>query len=168
MKTILTIIMLCGVMSGYAQSTPPHAASTRTWVIKANGVTQTWSDHINLPACNKPDFYGNSKEGDCRKNSPGYYYLYSWLYVIQHTKELCPSPWRVPSKSDFVVVASATTSWGNVRGGFVYDSGTYISSNPWYWCTTLIESDQAWFYDADTQSVRSQYLNLGLGVRCVK
>jgi hypothetical protein len=32
MKKLLTIVMLFGVMGGYAQNTPNYATSTQTWV----------------------------------------------------------------------------------------------------------------------------------------
>jgi uncharacterized protein (TIGR02145 family) len=134
MKRILTVIMICGVINGYTQNTPPHAASTNTWVIEGNGISQTWSDHINVPACDKTDFdggffndidendyevgysdiqYGGNPKADCR-NNPGYYYLYSWWYVSKNAATLCPSPWRVPTADDFLALYKAlggTDDW---------------------------------------------------------
>jgi hypothetical protein len=49
MKKSLTIIMLCGFISCYAQNTPPYAASAQTWTFG----NQTWSDAIHMPGCNK-------------------------------------------------------------------------------------------------------------------
>jgi hypothetical protein len=43
-KTLtITIIMLCGIVCGYTQNTPLHAASIRTW----NFGNLTWSDAIH-------------------------------------------------------------------------------------------------------------------------
>jgi hypothetical protein len=52
----ITIIMLCGVISGYAQNTPRYAASTTTWKYGE----QTWSDAIQVPECDKEDFEASS------------------------------------------------------------------------------------------------------------
>jgi hypothetical protein len=87
--------------------TPPLAASTRTWVITGNGITQTWSDRINSPAdCNKSSFPADNSNPQCRSytyNNVLYYY-YNWPYVNVNRNTLCPSEsgWRVPTKDDFV------------------------------------------------------------------
>jgi hypothetical protein len=62
MKKLITLIMLCGLVSAYAQNTPPHAASTATWVIG----DQTWSDAIHIPACDKKDFKESETAPRCR------------------------------------------------------------------------------------------------------
>jgi hypothetical protein len=100
MKKLLTIIMLCGVCYGYAQDTPPYAASTKTWVVEGDdGVTRIWSDYINMPECNK--------EGD--KNDPchrgqGIFYSYNEKYIKKRKKEMCPLPWRIPTTKDYDIV----------------------------------------------------------------
>ena len=95
MKTIVTIIMLCGVLGGYAQTTPPYAASTKTWTFGE----QTWSDAIHIPECNKSSFTERYYETQCRSYTQGAntWYYYNWLYVNKHAARLCHSPWRVPS-----------------------------------------------------------------------
>lgn len=85
----------------YAQATrektPPNAVSTKTWTVG----TQIWSDVINVPKYNKKEY--NGKNADGRKNG-SYGYLYSWHYVDANKSTLCPSPWRVPTKNDFIVL----------------------------------------------------------------
>jgi hypothetical protein len=94
MKNLFTLmIVAAAVCSGYAQKTPPHAASTRTWVVEAEGATYIWSDYINLPECNK-------QEGDDCKRGQAVFYLYSMEYVRANTRTLCPHPWRMPPLYD--------------------------------------------------------------------
>ncbi|MDR1405670.1 MAG: fibrobacter succinogenes major paralogous domain-containing protein [Prevotellaceae bacterium] len=93
-----------GCNSACAQEAPPHAATARTWEIAGRNYTQTWSDHIDMPACDKTAFDPGTEKrpkADCR-HSPGDHFLYTWRYVAGHASELCPSPWRVPAKSDFI------------------------------------------------------------------
>jgi hypothetical protein len=94
MKKLLTILMLCGVCCGYAQNTPPHAATTRTWTVGE----QTWSDAIHIPACNKKNRMDSSTEPQCRSYTEGAntWYYYNWPYVQANAAKLCPAPWRVP------------------------------------------------------------------------
>jgi hypothetical protein len=108
MKKILTMIMLCGVCYGYAQNTPPFAATTKTWKIESpdGKIKQTWSDYIAVPACNKSDYIvgtGETLTADCRSytyRSTTFYY-YSQEYVDGTQKTLCPLPWHVPTAKDF-------------------------------------------------------------------
>ena len=97
MKTIfLTIIMLCGALSAYAQDPPPppHAASTETWVVELDdGSTQIWSDYINIPECNVED--DKETYADCHR-ADGIYYAYLEKYVKINASVLCPDPWRLP------------------------------------------------------------------------
>jgi hypothetical protein len=87
--------------------TPPLAASTRTWVITGNGITQTWSDRINSPTdCNKSDFTTSTTDPSCRSltyNNTLYYY-YNWPYLDVNNQKLCPSSggWRLPTGADIV------------------------------------------------------------------
>jgi uncharacterized protein (TIGR02145 family) len=98
MKNILTIIMLCGVMSGYAQNTPPHAASKKTWIVGK----QIWSDAIRHPDCKHIDSKSDYDPGCYIYNNgfPYYYYNLRWA----HGGKLCPSPWRVPTERDFKIL----------------------------------------------------------------
>jgi hypothetical protein len=173
MKKLLTIIMLCGVCYGYAQNTPPHAASTRTWVITANGVTQTWSDHINLPECNKPDFDGGSvvmPKADCMHNR-GRYYFYSWPYVIHHAKKLCPAPWRIPTKNDFVIVANSSQRWGGSRDGIYLNATSvknWLDMYGYYWSASAVDSHWGWHLRWPERELQKRPLCDGMAVRCVR
>jgi hypothetical protein len=174
MKKLLTIILLCGVCYGYAQDTPPYAASTKTW--KFGG--QTWSDHINMPECNKTSFDGgddNAPKADCR-NNPGYYYLYSWEYVRLHAAILCPSPWRVPSFGDIPLLlpdsAYKPEVWGYSYSGACTLQGQLQEQGSFahYWTSDVYGEKTAvsWALSRDDITMRSPNRTSGRAVRCVK
>jgi hypothetical protein len=179
MKKTLTILMLCGVVGGYAQTTPPYAASTKTWVIGE----QTWSDHINVPECNKTSFESGTIENpkaDCRNNS-NYYYLYSWEYVRRNASTLCPAPWRVPTKDSFIKLAAALSSgdknvisdWGAVLGGTSNGSGTlyYQGLSSYYWSSSAYSSTYGYYASVESNYFRPQgyaYKRFGFSLRCVR
>jgi uncharacterized protein (TIGR02145 family) len=106
-----------------AVGTPQYAASTKTWVVG----TQTWSDVIRVPACNKTDYSANDYTADCRNGSYGYFY--SARYVSNNSSTLCPSPWRVPTTTDFCTLdktlfGTTTCTNRNTTTGYT----TYTSS----------------------------------------
>jgi uncharacterized protein (TIGR02145 family) len=173
---------------------PPHAASTQTWVVGE----QTWSDHINIPACNKEDFDGgtaDSPRADCR-NNPEYYYLYSWSYIAQNAETLCPAPWRVPTADDFCTLDKTLNSasscgtfrqgvggdtynaeWGGTYGGFCISNGTvdYGGLYAAYWAATEHSAMYGYFLlyftDPSGSYVAAQNYEsktYGFLVRCVK
>jgi hypothetical protein len=87
MKTILTILMLCGVCCSYAQDRPPHAASDQTWVFG----NQTWSDIIQMPGCNKVTFEISDDSPQCRSRRTilgETRYYYNWKYVSLHKEAI--------------------------------------------------------------------------------
>jgi uncharacterized protein (TIGR02145 family) len=101
-------------------ATPPLAASTKTWTIESpdGKIKQMWSDHINVPACNKSDYNGGTSDeykADCRSyNYEGTtHYYYSWQYVNENQHTLCPDPWRVPTRDDF-------RNYGRAHSGNAY------------------------------------------------
>jgi hypothetical protein len=173
MKTIFTIMMLCGVMCGYAQNTPPHAASTRTWTFGE----QTWSDAIHCPECDKGTFEESNDDPQCRSYTyeGKTFYYYNWAYVNANKERICPSPWRVPEVEDFDLLDSNTTystlinAWGyggEARGSNVYD----VILNTYYWSSTeysdsLICNLYCGCCDVSTQVSNKYY---GYQVRCVK
>jgi hypothetical protein len=162
-------------VSGYAQDTPPYAASTHTWVFGE----QTWSDVIHMPRCNKEDFTNSYTSLQCRSYTEGgnTWYYYNWAYVDANKDALCPSPWRVPSRSDMDALMSATNYstligvWG--YGGYALDN--FISdenSYTYYWSSTKgsrnINFAYYLFYCNDSLLVLVYDKRLGYQVRCVK
>jgi hypothetical protein len=171
---ILTILMLCGVIGGYAQNTPPHAASTQTWTFG----TQTWSDAIHIPECNKADFTNSDTEPQCRSytEEEKTFYYYNWAYVNVNATVMCPSPWRVPSKADFGKRVSTPHKnpsgdvW--VYGGYIQGSSVNeVSTSAYYWSSTETGSNYAHSLLCYGGYVRPQdttYKTNGFQVRCVR
>jgi hypothetical protein len=174
MKKLLTIIMLCGAVGGYAQNTLPHAASTHTWTFGE----QTWSDAIHIPECNKADFTKSDTEPQCRSYTEEgkVWYYYNWAYVNQNAAALCPSPWRVPSKADFGKLISKSN--GNtlindwVYGGYANGSSmNEMSTSAYYWSSTETDSSCAHsvlYYGSYVRPQDTTYKTNGFQVRCVK
>jgi len=82
-------------------------ATTKTWKISGNGVTQTWSDAVVATGANgKTIFDGGPDFGPFKadwRNNPGYKgSLFSWEAVNKYQDYLCPKGWRVPTKNDAI------------------------------------------------------------------
>jgi hypothetical protein len=165
--------MLCGVAGAYAQTTPRYAASTQTWVFGA----QTWSDVIHIPACDKQDFDGGTKDApkaDCRTytHEGETWYYYSWPYVNEHAGLLCPSPWRVPADEDFsnfledITTVDRTIDWRH--GGYVYGGVVEDMSFGYYWSSTVNDAHAyGLYYFGSYPGVRNYSQSIGFQVRCV-
>jgi hypothetical protein len=178
MKKHLFLMMIAAVaiaVSGYAQTTPRYAASTKTWTFGS----QTWSDAIRIPACNKTSFTESNTEPHCRSYTEGTHtwYYYNWPYVNQNASALCPSPWRVLSRSDFSTLVNNTNSstliseWG--YGGYAYSTSvTNTGSEARYWSSTETDNSYAYgLYFKSSGAVDPQYNHSkyrGFQVRCVK
>ena len=131
-----------------AASTPPFAASTQQWTFGE----QTWSDAIHIPECNKSDFEDGYIAPHCRSYSEGSntWYYYNWPYVHAHAAALCPSPWRVPSRSDILALIQLTShsilgaQWG--YGGFTATLGAVwgADESAHYWTSTEYSAMQAY------------------------
>jgi uncharacterized protein (TIGR02145 family) len=96
-----------------AVETPPYALTTGVWVIG----NQTWSSVIQVPDCDKDDFYPSLTVSHCR--SLDWYgvkhYYYNWPYVKENAEALCPTPWRVPASTDFEQLDIALGGSGQSR-----------------------------------------------------
>jgi uncharacterized protein (TIGR02145 family) len=174
---------------------PKYAASDKLWAIdnEEKNIHQLWSDAIAIPACNKTDFDGGDYpyKADCR-NNPGYAgYLYSWPYVNANAADLCPSPWRVPTRTDFTdmdealggtgsyrdesstfINANYIVSWGGSYGGYA-PSTSLDSQGPsgYYWSSTEDSATTAYdlgFNSGSSNPSNYNYKRYGFQVRCVK
>jgi uncharacterized protein (TIGR02145 family) len=158
-----------------------------TWTIPNGG---TWSDVVMSTRCRKTSFNGNT--ADCRQNEGNYGDLFSWYAVDAWKNELCPAPWRVPTKDDFVNLDKAldgtgkneqynTTlrdkylnSWGGAYGGYCDSDGTLYSqgSIARYWSQSEYSSGRAYSLRFDTsgyvdpQDYNNKYH--GFTLRCVR
>ncbi|MDR0422894.1 MAG: TonB family protein [Proteiniphilum sp.] len=184
MKKVLVIIMLCGLTGARAQDTPPYAASAKTWKTGS----QIWSDHINVPECDKADFNGegDTPKADCR-NNPGYHHLYTWEYVRQNAGKLCPKPWRVPAKEDFIALDKALggsgetrnaqpswitdnyiTKWGGIYGGFSEGNSVYAGGEEARYWSSSEDAFRLVFGTVGVQLFNNGIKNRGKLVRCVR
>jgi uncharacterized protein (DUF302 family) len=146
-------------------TTPPNAYSTTTWVYG----TQTWSDRIvaSPSNCSATEY----------KVYDGRYY-YSWTCAYNNRGNFCPSPWRMPSRSDFSTLVSNTnyttliSAWG--YGGYAKGSSmNEVNSDAYYWSSTQYDNLNAYFlyYYNGGLGVSVYYTytkDVGMQVRCVK
>ncbi|MDR3180618.1 MAG: hypothetical protein LBT61_01650 [Prevotellaceae bacterium] len=154
---------------------PTHAASSYVWQFGTS--TLTWSDAIHIPDCNKETFEISYDEPQCRSYTyeGKTFYYYNWPYVNLNANTLCPSPWRVPTGSDFDALITCTnavalaSAWG--RGGYAYgssmvDVGTYGT----YWSSTetCISTAAYMHIKSSYRGMDLAYKNYGQVVRCVK
>jgi hypothetical protein len=171
-KKLLTLIMLCVMIYSYAQNTPPHAASTRTWTFGA----QTWSDAIRIPACNKKSLLESVTDPQCCSHIEhgNIFYYYNWAYVDAKNDKMCPAPWRIPSKEDFDILENNTNystlinDWG--YGGRAYGSSMDgVSAYAHYWSSTE-HGDYAYYlgYYNNQMSVNYSSKRYWFQVRCVR
>jgi uncharacterized protein (TIGR02145 family) len=151
---------------------PAHAVTPKTWVIGS----QTWSDAIHIPECNKEDFGESLEEPRCRSYTEegANYYYYNWAYVIRHAATLCPSPWRVPDSEDFIALDLAmdgtgenrtetpewveetyVQTWGGSYGGLAISLPDYngvgdIGTGAYYWSTSDYSDNNAYALNFNT------------------
>jgi hypothetical protein len=175
MKKLLTIFMFCGVCCGYAQNTPPYAASTKTWVIKADSITQIWSDVIQIPACNKANFKVSNVVPQCRsyKVNMNTYYYYNWAYVNANASKLCPSPWRVPIGRDNGALLGkyAPADWSNdTYAGYQIETNEEMHHVTWGSDYSDGQMGAVLYIDSPSRrlAVGLATLAIGMPVRCVR
>jgi hypothetical protein len=158
--------------SGTITVVPRYAACTNTWVYGS----QTWSCPINVTACNKANFTSSNTTADCRSYTTAgkTHYLYNWPYVNSNASTLCPSPWRVPTSTDFSTLKANTTpsaltnAWG-VNGDF--EQG-YLQRPDWGWLwSATTAGSYRWHLRYNTNNIDVSsigWASSGLAVRCVK
>jgi hypothetical protein len=154
-----------------------RAASAQTWTFGSS--TLTWSDAIRIPDCNKSDFTNDSNNPQCRSYTSGTntWYYYNWPYVNQNAGALCPSPWRVPTRTDFTALVGATNyttlvaQWG--YGGYAGSSMYYVSERAYCWSSTEDPNNtnivyNLSYYNSGNLTVPYSSKDIGFQVRCVK
>jgi hypothetical protein len=157
---------------------PPSFYSTSTW--SYGGLM--WSDRVVGGPSNCALAAALSTSGaPAQYKVNGDRYYYSWACATCGTSgntnaQLCPSPWRLPSKDDFSALAGAadastvTEQWG--YGGYAYGSSMdNVESNGIYWSSAEHDSSYAYYlyYTGDGLSTNDYiYKSYGFQVRCVK
>ncbi len=125
-------------------------STNTTWEIGS----QTWSDAVQTTICSgKTSFNSRNFEADCRSNPNYKGDLFSWEMINQYGAYLCPAPWRVPTREDFLDLDIALggtgendqnnstlrskylSSWGGTYGGFCRAGGSLHNqgSHALYW-----------------------------------
>jgi len=74
--------------------------SSSVWVVGA----QTWSAPVTVSYCNKSTINSNSTAVvDCRAGTlPQYGHYFTRCMMDQYFNDLCPKPWRVPTRQEFI------------------------------------------------------------------
>jgi len=133
-------------------------ATGQTWKISSNRIAQVWSDAVEI--IDAKDIYNgeNWPDGyriDFRSNPDYKGSLFSWRAVAE-VENLCPAPWRVPTRQDFINldIAMGGTGeyrvdldfvntkyfalWGGVFGGACFSDGILDFQGQWafYWSAT--------------------------------
>jgi uncharacterized protein (TIGR02145 family) len=108
---------------------------------------------------------------------------FTWCMVKQYADVLCPSPWRVPSASDFCKYANDdernTSTVTNIKsgmdgwliGGYANNDVAIIGVCGYYWSSTRANSDngyRAYVYDDSFTPQNSHPRGYGYTLRCVK
>jgi uncharacterized protein (TIGR02145 family) len=106
-------------------------ARVTTWSVG----DQIWSDVVVAANCNKTDFNGGGLvdsirmhvfRADCRSVSAVRGSMFSWEMVNQFGDLLCPHPWRVPTRQDFMNLdtalgGSGKNSFNHIRRETIWD-----------------------------------------------
>ena len=97
---------------------------------------QIWSDAVQASNCNKTTFLPIGRRrtinADCRSNpNNAKGDLFSWCAVMRFADILCPAPWRVPTKQDFIDLDIALGNRGRLQESW-YD-GSYVNRYITYW-----------------------------------
>jgi len=125
--------------------------------------TLLWSDAVSFSTCNKTSFDGGTISPpvfnvDCRSN-PGFKGdLFSWCAVYRFGHLLCPYPWRVPTREEFInldlslggtghsqtpefVLDNFINRWGGMFGGRCLSDGMLTDQgiDGLYWSQTARE-----------------------------
>jgi len=122
-------------------------ATDQTWNFTNGTLAQTWSDAVVTSVCSdRTSFDGGEGQepwnADCR-SLPGFRGdVFSWCAVYRFQDELCPYPWRVPTRYDFVNLDILLGGTGRPvnsaahRDRFLNDWGGELFMNNlmgWYW-----------------------------------
>ena len=172
-------------------------ATSRIWEISNDSISQIWSDAVQTDSCrSKTSFSGWSATAgyniDCRSNPNQRGVLFSWQAVYELREELCPYPWRVPTREDFrdldiamggngmfrtntaFVNSNYRDLWGGTFGGACNTSGQLFSQDTWayYWSQSSDSADGGFLLRfSSTGTINPQHWGSkfnGFSLRCVQ
>jgi uncharacterized protein (TIGR02145 family) len=169
-------------------------ATNQEWTVG----NQIWSDAVQTSVCSgrSPSAFEYGVEGNlvanCRSNPGQKGDFFTWCAVMRFADELCPSPWRVPTKEDFAELNLALggedeerynspavrnrflTDWGGTYNGRLFYSDLWHQGvNAAYWSQS--DNDFAEVYNLfycnagwiDRTSHQGHYYS-GAALRCVR
>ena len=159
-----------------ASYVPPY--SSGTWSCG----TQTWSGALRNPAgCSAMTALSTAATPPAQYYDRGtsYGYYYNWTCVNSYGTTLCPSPWRVPTPTDFdilVTCAGGNNSTGgsamlSAWGATGYTRGNEVqwTANSYFW-SSVSSGNSARYMSARTYDLQVPWADkfLGMLVRCVR
>jgi hypothetical protein len=117
-----------------AYATPAYAASTQTWTFGASPLV--WSDYIAtgaggtqvVPIYSDDPLSLTDPQYTARTVSEDTWYYYNWAYVNTNKTTICPSPWRVPDRTDFQALMAAAVSHTNLNAAWAGHGWRYAYS----------------------------------------
>jgi hypothetical protein len=146
---------------------PPTAASSQTW--SYGGLI--WSDVVTaIPsACTLVTTMTTAQTRTYAKFGDVIYY--NWYCFIASTVEICPDPWRTPTRDDIALLENATRTceMNNVwpHHGRAEDSRNTYLNYVYFWSSTMGNNCTYVFDSCTYNSCWSLYL-WGLPARCVR
>jgi hypothetical protein len=154
---------------------PNTAFTTTTWIIGA----QIWTDRIvaSPSNCTQTNNLSTSSYISAEYKVYDGRYYYSWNCAYNNQDAFCPSPWRLPSQSDFSTLVSNTNyttliinAWG--YGGYAYGSSMRdVSTHAYYWSSMEYFSTYPYYlyyYSGNMYMRYNKIREYGFQVRCVK
>jgi uncharacterized protein (TIGR02145 family) len=159
---------------------PPPSAGTKTYTCG----TQTWSEPIKIAACNKSSWSSSTANPECRSNyyNSNMYYYYNWAYVNANKGVMCPAPWHVPTRTEFLDLISCmtlagtedqywpeTSVWGGARAGKAYTLDMYDVGNLGAYGSTYVHGTTWYFLEIlyGGARINNDGQGIGLQIRCV-
>lgn len=143
---------------------------------------QTWmAENLNYNTSSGSWCYNNSND-NCNK--------YGRLYDWETAKTVCPTGWKLPSKTDFetllnnvggsgsnaykALMPSGSSGFSALFGGWRYSTGLFINigSSGYFWSSSPNDSDSAWSLNVlsyfKNANVYYNNRSVGFSVRCIK
>jgi hypothetical protein len=145
-----------------------YPSSNQTWTLG----DQTWSDAIHCPECNKESFEESNTDPQCRSytyDDGRIRFYYNWAFVDANKAEMCPTPWRVPTKDDFdaldLWLLGLPEGHSQIPEAWEDESGYTLA-----WSATAMRAESAWAMEDGmlcTCLFGSVGKSVDLPVRCV-
>jgi len=123
-------------------------------------------------------------------NDESHVSTYGYLYDWETAKKVCPSGWKLPSKSDFdtllnnfghegkvaykALIPSGNSVFSALFGGCRYDNGNFYGRGHYahFWSASQYGNNYAWFFymygNHKTADMGNYHKSYGFSVRCLQ